>query len=89
MLSRVRSIDDFGSTLLTPVAYLATGQLAAYTGLHGGMVLLTALALTAGVATVAVPAVRRVSGGTHAAPFGDADARIAGVSGGGQVTHRR
>ncbi|WP_063047260.1 MFS transporter [Nocardia pseudovaccinii] len=72
VLSRVRSIDDFGSTLLTPVAYLATGQLAAHTGLHGAMVLLTAIAVAASVATVAVPAVRRVSGGTHAALSDDA-----------------
>ncbi|WP_084484056.1 MFS transporter [Nocardia anaemiae] len=89
VLSRVRSIDDFGSTLLTPVAYLATGQLVVYTGLHGGMVLLTLVAVAASLATVAVPAVRRVSGGIQTALSADADVRVGGMLGeGSRVEHR-
>lgn len=71
VLSRVRSIDDFGSTLLTPAAYLVTGQLAAYVGLSAGMLLLAAVAVAASVGTVAVPAVRRLSSGALPAPGGD------------------
>ncbi|MFJ4654572.1 MFS transporter [Nocardia sp. NPDC088792] len=61
VLSRVRSIDDFGSTLLTPVAYLVMGQLPGYLGLRTGMVAMAAVAVAASLATVAVPAVRRAA----------------------------
>ena len=63
VLSRVRSIDEFGSTLLTPVAYVAIGPLAAYIGLTGGMLLLAAVSVAASVVTAAVPAVRHLSDG--------------------------
>jgi hypothetical protein len=61
VLSRVRSIDEFGCTLLTPVAYVAIGPLAAYVGLTGGMLLLAAVSVAASFVTAAVPAVRYLS----------------------------
>jgi hypothetical protein len=60
-LSRVDSMDSFGTFLLTPAGYLLAGPLAATIGLHTGMLLLAALPLLLGLATLASRDVRRLA----------------------------
>ncbi|HEX8158645.1 MAG TPA: MFS transporter [Solirubrobacteraceae bacterium] len=59
-LSRVDSIDSFGTFLLMPLGYLAAGPLAATVGIHLGMVLLGALPLLVSVATLASSQLRKL-----------------------------
>jgi MFS family permease len=59
-LSRVDSIDSFGTFLLMPLGYLAAGPLAATVGIHLGMVLLAALPLLVSVATLASSQLRKL-----------------------------
>ncbi len=57
-LSRVDSIDDFVTLLLTPVGYALAGPVAAWLGLHQAMAALTVVSLGVSLATLAVPKVR-------------------------------
>lgn len=52
-LSRVNSIDSFGTFLLMPIGYATAGPLAAAIGLQLGMVLLAAMPLLVSLATLA------------------------------------
>ncbi|WP_169591110.1 MFS transporter [Antrihabitans stalactiti] len=70
VLSRVRSIDDFSCSLFTPVSYVALGPLAAFIGLREGMLLLSVVAIAACIGTLAVPAVRQLSGAKEPVPVG-------------------
>lgn len=65
-LSRISSIDDFGTMLLTPVGYLCAGPLAAAIGLSQAMWLLAVVPVLACFATLAVPDVRAMRSSTHA-----------------------
>lgn len=59
-LSRVDSMDAFGTCLLKPVGYLMAGSIAATIRLHPAMVLLGAIALLVSLATLASRDVRRL-----------------------------
>jgi MFS family permease len=52
-LSRVNSIDSFGTFLLMPIGYAMAGPLAAAVGVHLAMILLAAVALLVSLATLA------------------------------------
>jgi MFS family permease len=60
-LSRVDSIDDFGTFLFKPLGFVMAGPLAAAIGLHAAMALLTALPVLACVAMLASGDVRRLN----------------------------
>ncbi|MCW2569672.1 MAG: transporter [Mycobacterium sp.] len=72
-LSRVSSIDYFGSVALTPVGYLLAGPLAAVAGLHVGMVVLAVTAVAASLGTLAVPGIRRLRWTTGERPVSTVD----------------
>jgi MFS family permease len=66
-LSRVSSVDEFASIILTPAGYLLAGSLAATVGLQIGMVLLAVVAVAVSLGTAVTPGVRRL-GWADAAP---------------------
>ncbi len=59
-LSRVNSIDSFGTLLLMPIGYATAGPLAAAIGLQLGMILLAAVPLLVSLATLASFQVRNL-----------------------------
>ncbi|MGH2943609.1 MAG: MFS transporter, partial [Solirubrobacteraceae bacterium] len=60
-LSRVNSIDSFGTFLLMPIGYAMAGPLAAAVGVHLAMILLAAVALLASLATLASAELRTLT----------------------------
>jgi MFS family permease len=67
-LSRVNSIDSFGTMLLMPVGYATAGPLASAVGLQLGMVLFAAVPLLVSLATLASFQVRNLRWVQPAAP---------------------
>jgi hypothetical protein len=67
-LSRVDSIDDFGTFLFKPIGFLMAGPLAAALGLHMAMALLTALPVLACIAMLASSDVRQLNWAEAANP---------------------
>jgi len=65
-LSRVGSIDDFGTSLLMPLGYMLAGPLASALGLHLAMAALRVVPLAASLSTLASRDVRHL-GATPAA----------------------
>lgn len=68
-LSRVDSIDEFGSLILMPVGYLLAGPLASALGLHLAMVVLTVVPLMATLGSLASSDVRRLGPAKVAEPI--------------------
>jgi predicted MFS family arabinose efflux permease len=60
LLSRVYSYDALGSVVAIPLGQVLAGPVAAARGVHEAVVLFAVLAMAAGVATLFVPAVRRL-----------------------------
>ena len=61
-LSRVDSIDDFGSLVFMPIGYVMAGPLASALGLHLAMVVLTGVPLAVVLASLASRQVRDLGG---------------------------